>query len=263
MSIPYMESDIQALPVPENTPEPSSRAELIQSLPSYLKVVLSSPTGLNLVNIGTSEPSPEHRNKPWLSTNAVNAATYPRGIYIWDEDAADWIDIAPVDVAELVRNIQLAKEVATDAEEDSIAAEADADAAKQYATNAQTAADASDVLADAAEDAAENAADEHSGVYYGYVDDDPAWRTPQAIQGAWTSDWINLTGVPELATTPLPVGFLTLKADNYPQYVFRYGMQIQTVGGVNQARIVGYNYFDGSPADRRVDWMWMVKGELA
>ena len=260
MSITAIVPYIQSTPVDADEPEPSSRAELIDSLPNYLEVVLSAAEGLNLINVGTEVPSMANRDKPWFSSLPSSNADYPRGLYVWNEEivvGGEWQNIAPDTVAAIIADAQEALAKASDAEAAAKAARADADISRQYADAAKVVSAAADTTASDAEDAVANAYEEYSDVYYGHIDS----LYPPPTVGAWASDhWVDLVGVPPLGVTPLPVAFITIESDSIPEAVFRYGVEIQNLATTPKARLVGYNFFTYTGV-RVVKFSWMVKGK--
>lgn len=253
--IPFIKPYIVANPVDEDITF-DSRADEINSLPQLLSVELTSPTGLDLVNVGSTEPQAQHRNKPWFKTDDVGT---DRGIYVWNEVSESWENLSPVDAAALLNTIRGAVETAADADNTARETKADADRAKEFATAAQAEATTATANADAAEEAAEEAAaGAIQDTWFGLLED---VHITGAV-GAWESPWVDFS--PYLDTDEPMVGFITLSADNFPMIPFRYGVELRNDGteyAGKQLRVVGYNILPTTgEADRIVDAMWMVKG---
>ncbi len=234
-----------------------SRAAEIRSLPQLLKVVLTSPSGLDLVNVGTDEPQAQHRNKPWFKTDDVGR---DRGVYVWNEKSSAWENLCPVDAAVLLNTIRVkGVEVAAAADKAAREAKADADRSKEFAESAQAEATAASAAAESAKDAAEEAAaGSIQDTWFGYLVDIHV----TGIAGAWVSPWVDFT--PYLDTSKPMVGFITLSADNFPMLPFRHGIEVRNDGTAyagKQLRVVGWNTFaTPGEVDRIVSAMWMVKG---
>lgn len=264
MSIPYLTAHIIAN-IPDRTiPEPSTRAELIASLPSFLEVVLTTPNGLTMINIGKDIPEDIHRNKPWFCTNQPDHAEYPRGIYLWNYESKEWDNITPDSVFDIMRKAEEALETAKNAKSKSEDALAEADRAKAFATDIEEYAEESKGAAEAANDAIQ-LANNQATTYYGHIDSGTIMQIPNNI-GAFASTWVKLVGVPKLKTEPKPVAFMTIKGiDSTPaayEKPFTYGIDIRVNGNDVEARVVGY-VLAASEVQRTVKFMWMVKGAPA
>lgn len=239
-----------------------SRAQEISRLPEFLEVILTSATGLTLVNVGDTEPAAPNRNKPWFKTSNANigeagAQVAPRGLYVWNVSTEAWENLNPFDSEELTKQLDEAKQVASDAQASAEAAEADADASKQYADAAQTQADTASTDAVAAEAAADAAQELYSGVIYGQAG-------PYLLDAAQSGPTEYKYSDPLVVNPPLdpafPVaGFITLTGDSYPTIPFRWGVQVLP-GDPTSIRAVYFNLFP-TPVQRQVTFMYMVKGK--
>lgn len=247
--IPFMKPFIVANPIDDDISF-ASRALEIRALPELLSVQLTSPTGLDLVNVGNDEPQAQHRNKPWFKT--VSDIDGDKGIYVWNETTEEWENLSPVDAAELLNTIRNGVEMAAEAEETAREAKAQADRAKEFADSTMTALDAASTRVDDAETAAAAAQEDYSGCRYGHV---TAAVIPQATGVYHYTEWASYA--PPLAATPVPVGFITLTGDSIPTVPFRVGVEVDVAN--SRMRGVAYNVLDAG-SDRTVSFMWMIKG---
>jgi len=277
MSIPSIVPLIQAAQVLPDMKEPTSRAELIESLPAFLEVVLTSPEGLSLINVGEDIPDAADRNKPWFSKRPTNDEEYPLGVYVFNIESDEWENIAPSEIAEIMEQLQAAKEVAEKARTTAQEAAAEADRSKQYSTDSTTHASDAEIAALDTATMMKIAMTNAAGVWFGHnVGYDPDWTVlPAGGVREFYTNWKNFPGVPNLKSSPLPVATLTItkitvlgdvppaQQATQASLPLMIGAQVRVDPATNklQGRVVGYVTVP-CDYDRQIEWMWLVKGEL-
>lgn len=271
--IPQVEAKLELnMTVPE-TISFASRAEYLRSLPTFLSAVIEAPDGLNLVNISNETPQVKDRDKPWFKTNAYGR---PLGIFLWNADKEDWMNICPHNVDEWLAEVQKAVELSNTSLETSEKAK---ETAEQHETFATT---GSGLTATAKANSATHLATGRDALLAVRADAPPFLNghltnqtfiiDPDAVPrvvyapGYVVTPWVNIPN--PLSPAHSIHGFVTLMNDNYPNALFPCELQCNAAG--DSVRLRGYEIYPesvftvgGVVVPRTVDFMWLLKGVLA
>lgn len=251
-----------------------NRAAEITSLPEFLDVFLTSPTGLDMINIGETEPQPAHRNKPWFKTSD------PIGVYVWNTTTSSWQNLQSTSAAEIQALVNEA--IATAGLGKHWIASGYADDAKAAAKELWKATTDATNDVDDAEAEAIRAVEMYSAGTSGFVSGDvgdasapeATWaelfidenddRTDYA-PGFVHTDWFNIP-TPLDPDQPI-IGWIMLTANSAPGALFNYSVQARSTG--DAVRLYGYEVMHlTDPAwttwtpPRRVCFNYMLKGVI-
>lgn len=271
--IPQVEAKLELnMTVPE-TISFASRAEYLRSLPTFLSAVIEAPDGLNLVNISNETPQVKDRDKPWFKTNAYGR---PLGIFLWNADKEDWMNICPHNVDEWLAEVQKAVELSNTSLETSEKAKETAEQHETFATTGSeltaTAKVNSDTHLATGRDALLAVRADAPPFLNGHLTNqtfiiDPA-AVPRVVYapGYVVTPWVNIPN--PLSPAHGIHGFVTLMNDNYPNALFPCELQCNAAG--DSVRLRGYEIYPestftvgGVVVPRTVDFMWLLKGVLA
>lgn len=249
----------------------ANRAEEIEALPDFLSVYFASPSGLVLLNIGTTEPSERDRNKPWFYNGD------PPGLFVWNNLTSAWENVSPEDVTDLLALVESARVTAYETSGGNLwLAKKAADDAKKYDDQAWISADDAVEDADNAKIDADEVYEMYSSATSGFVSGDVGdsaldmslWPELAIVgdrtnysPGFVASDWYDLD-TPLDPSQPI-IGQVMLTANSTPLCLFNYSVQCHANG--EQVRLYGYEIFPDDlvlPQPRRVCFNYMLKGVL-
>lgn len=249
-----------------------NRAAEITSLPKFLDVFLTSPTGLDMINIGETTPQPEHRNKPWFKTSD------PIGVYVWNTTTSSWQNLQSTSAAEIQALVDEA--IATAGLGKHRIASGYADEAKAAAKELWKATTDATNDVDDAEAEAIQAVEMYSAGTSGFVSGDvgdssmpeETWAEllvdeprDDYAPGFVHTDWFNIP-TPLDPDQPI-IGWVMLTANSAPGALFNYSVQARSTG--DAVRLYGYEvmHIDDPawitwPPPRRVCFNYMLKGVI-